>query len=49
MDRPRQLSRVIDHMLLTWEICATIGEAHIGTVWLLDGGLHYAGEHWQCA
>jgi len=38
MDRPRQISRVIDHMLSTWEGRATIDPARIGMFGFSAGG-----------
>jgi predicted dienelactone hydrolase len=38
MDRPRQISRVIDHMLLTWDGHATIDPARIGMFGFSAGG-----------
>ena len=38
MDRPRQISRVIDHMLSTWEGHATIDPARIGMFGFSAGG-----------
>ncbi|MEO8081016.1 MAG: dienelactone hydrolase [Caldimonas sp.] len=38
MDRPRQISRVIDHMLSTWDGRATIDPARIGMFGFSSGG-----------
>ena len=38
MDRPRQISRVIDHMLSTWDGHATIDPARIGMFGFSSGG-----------
>lgn len=38
MDRPRQISRVIDHMLSTWDGHATIDPARIGIFGFSSGG-----------
>jgi predicted dienelactone hydrolase len=38
MDRPRQISRVIDHMLSTWDGRATINPARIGMFGFSAGG-----------
>ena len=38
MDRPRQISRVIDHMLLRWESRGAIDPAHIGMYGYSAGG-----------
>ncbi|MEO8154479.1 MAG: dienelactone hydrolase [Rhizobacter sp.] len=38
MDRPRQISRVIDHMLSTWDGHATIDSARIGMFGFSAGG-----------
>lgn len=38
MDRPRQISRVIDHMLSTWEGASTIDPARVGMYGYSAGG-----------
>ena len=47
MDRPRQMSRVIDHMLSSWDGRGTIDAARVGMFGFFVGRIHQPGEHWR--